>query len=105
MVNAGTGSKLGKQKMTGSRVSKGAVALKLFYLLIELMVRRSLIGRGDLEHMVARLSMEAHRTGTGDNAEICRASADEVRSWLVALGDDPPFRPGLRLVNVAEELK
>src|SRR3546814_17060972 len=91
--------------MTGSRVSKGAVALKLFYLLIEVMVRRSLIGRGDLEHMVARLSMEAHRTGTGDNAEICRESAEEVRSWLVALGDDTPFRPGMRRGNVKVELK
>lgn len=90
--------------MPESRITEGAVALKLLCLVIEVMVRRRLLGRSDLEHMIARLSMEAHRQAPAQDARICEAAAEQVRSWLLAAGDElPDSRPTLALVKRDDE--
>lgn len=100
MVNAGTRAFFGKIEMTGSRIAAGAVSLKLVHLIVDLMIRRRLLARSDLEHMVARLSMEAHRLGPGHEAQVCEAGVEQVRAWLLAAGDElPKDLPALRIVK------
>ena len=87
--------------MDNNKVAGSIVTVVLMHALVRLLIRRRILRRADLEHMVARLMMQARREAGTRLATASEAGADVMRGWLVEAGDEPrgTCRPGLRVVQ------
>lgn len=90
--------------MHNNKVAGSCVALVVIHALVELLIRRRMLRRVDLEHIIARLVMQARRHGGTELAAASEAGADVMRTWLLQAGDESgrPGAPGLRLVRKDE---